>query len=265
MIASIASVTVKFELGIGYLVVLPFWIALIGVLSGRVLGIQLGRWRTALAATVGWAVGLTAGLIALGPKNQHPLLVISLSTVFGVLASLPVAIILDVVSRGRRRRRRTVSPFRHPVRAARSVLSPLGRFREIVENARAENLLHLRYRTPAALSSSDFARRVRVVLERSGGMFVKFGQIAATRSDLLPETLTSELGNLHSNVRSLSDEEVQAVLSSELAEPVEKAFSEFDRRPLAAASIGQTHRARLYDGRAVVVKLQRPGLDDIVT
>ncbi len=264
VIPLLASVTVKFELGVGYLLVLPLWIALIAILSGRVLGIQLGRWRTALAATVGWAVGLTAGLIALGPKNQHPLLVISLSVFFGVLASLPVAIVIDVLSRGRRRRRRAVSPFRHPVRAARSVLSPLGRFRDIVENARAENLLHIRYRTPAALSSSDFARRVRLVLERSGGMFIKFGQIAATRSDLLPETLTTELGNLHSNVRSLSEEEVQAVLASELDEPIEKAFTEFDRQPLAAASIGQTHRARLHDGRAVVVKLQRPGLDDIV-
>jgi ubiquinone biosynthesis protein len=95
-------------------------------------------------------------------------------------------------------------------------------------------------------------------------MFVKFGQIAATRSDLLPDTLTSELSNLHSNVRRLSAEEVQGVLTTELAEPVDKAFAEFDSEPLAAASIGQTHRARLHDGRPVVAKLQRPGLEDIV-
>lgn len=264
MISPVASVTVKFELGLGYLLVLPLWIALIGVLSGRVLGIQLGRWRTAVAATIGWAVGLTAGAIALGPKNQHPLLVISLSVFFGVLASLPVAILIDVVSRGRRPRRRGVRFFRHPVRATRSVLAPLGRFRQVVEYARAENLLHLRYRTPAALSSPDFARRVRLVLERSGGMFIKFGQIAATRSDLLPETLTNELANLHANVKPLSAEEVQRVLAAELAEPVDKAFGGFDPQPLAAASIGQTHRARLHDGRAVVAKLQRPGLEDIV-
>ena len=144
------------------------------------------------------------------------------------------------------------------------MLSPLGRFREIVENARAENLLHVRYRSTAALSSPDFAHRLRLMLERSGGMFVKFGQIAATRTDLLPEPLTSELANLHSNVRRLSDEEVASVLSSELDEPVDKAFAEFDPTPLAAASIGQTHRARLHDGSAVVIKLQRPGLEEIV-
>ena len=264
MLSPIFSVTVKLDLGVGYLVVLPLWIALIGVLTSRVLGVQIGRWRTGVAATIGWAIGLTAGLVALGPKNQHPGLVISLSVFFGVLASLPVSIVLDVVSHGRRRRGRGLWAVRHPVRASRSVLSPLGRFREIVDNARAENLLHIRYRTPAALTSSDFARRVRLVLERSGGMFIKFGQIAATRSDLLPDTLTSELSNLHANVRRLSREEVESVLAAELAEPVEKAFAGFDSEPLAAASIGQTHRATLHDGRPVVAKLQRPGLEDIV-
>ncbi|HUZ27946.1 MAG TPA: AarF/UbiB family protein [Solirubrobacteraceae bacterium] len=260
----IADISVKFELGLGYLLVLPFWIGLIGLLSGRVLGIQIGRWRNAVAATLGWAVGLVAGVIALGPHDQHPALVISLSVFFGVLASLPVAIILDVVTRGRHRRRRGLNVFRHPVRATRAVLSPLGRFQEVVKNARAENLLHVRYRSAGALTSPDFARRVRLVLERSGGMFVKFGQIAATRSDLLPETLTTELSNLHSNVQRLSREEVEQVLAEELDEPTEQAFAEFDSEPLAAASIGQTHRATLHDGRAVVVKLQRPGLEDVV-
>jgi ubiquinone biosynthesis protein len=264
LVPLIFSVTVKLDLGVGYLVVLPLWIALIGVLTSRVLGVQIGRWRTSVAATIGWAIGLTAGLVALGPKNQHPALVISLSVFFGVLASLPMAIVLDVISRGRRRRGRGLWAARHPVRASRSVLSPLGRFREIVDNARAENLLHIRYRTPAALTSPDFARRVRLVLERSGGMFIKFGQIAATRSDLLPDTLTSELSNLHANVRRLSNDEVETVLASELAEPVEKAFATFDSEPLAAASIGQTHKAILHGGRPVVAKLQRPGLEDIV-
>ena len=258
------AVTVKFELGLGYLLVLPFWIAMIGVLSGRVLGVHIGRLRNAVAAIVGWLVGLIAGVVALGPHDRHPVLIVTLSVFFGVLASLPVAIILDVVTRGGRRHPLARFTVRHPVRATRAVLSPLGRFRQIVENARAENLLHVRYRSSAALASPDFARRLRRMLERSGGMFVKFGQIAATRTDLLPEPLTSELSNLHSNVQRLTDEEAASVLSSELAEPVEKAFAEFDRHPLAAASIGQTHRAKLHDGRAVVVKLQRPGLEEIV-
>ncbi len=260
----IASVTVKFELGLGYLLVLPLWVTAIGVISGRVLGVQIGRWRIAVAAIIGWLVGLTVGLVALGPHNQHPALVISLSVFFGVLITLPVAIMIDVVTRGRQADHPVRRTFRHPVRTTRAVLAPVGRFREILANARAENLLHVRYRTAAALDSPDFAHRVRLVLERSGGMFIKFGQIAATRSDLLPETMTDELSHLHSDVRRLSDEDVDGVLASELAEPVEKAFATFDHQPLAAASIGQTHRATLHDGRAVVVKVQRPGLDQVV-
>ncbi len=260
----VASVTVRLDLGIGYLLILPFWIAAIGVLTSRVLGIEVGRWRAAIAATFGWLAGLIAGAVALGPKHSHPLLIVPLSVFFGVLAALPMAIVLDVVTRSARGRRRSRRSLRHPVRAVRSVLAPLGRFRELVGYARHENLLHVRYRTPAALASPDLARRVRLVLERSGGMFVKFGQIAATRSDLLPATLTDELSNLHANVAHIPPEQVDAVLRAELGEPPEKAFASFDPEPLAAASIGQAHRARLHDGRPVIVKVQRPGLDEIV-
>jgi ubiquinone biosynthesis protein len=259
---SIASITLN--LGLGYLIVLPFWIAAIGVLTGRVLGIEIGRWRSAVAATFGWLAGLIGGAVALGPKHSHALLIVPLSVFFGVLAALPMAIVLDLVTRRRRARARARRSLRHPVRAARSVLAPLGRFRELVGNARSENLLHVRYRTPAALASSDLARRLRLVLERSGGMFVKFGQIAATRSDLLPETLTSELSHLQANVAPVPPDEIEAVLREELGEQPEKAFASFDSEPLAAASIGQAHRATLHDGRAVIVKVQRPGIDEVV-
>jgi predicted unusual protein kinase regulating ubiquinone biosynthesis (AarF/ABC1/UbiB family) len=88
------------------------------------------------------------------------------------------------------------------------VFAPLGRFREVLGNARRENLLHVRYRTRAARSSPDLARRVRLVLEQSGGMFVKFGQIAATLNDLLPDTLTTELSHLHANVARVPSDQL---------------------------------------------------------
>lgn len=258
----IDSITLR--LGVGALLILPFWVAAIGVLSGRILGVQIGRWRGGAAAAVGWLAGLIAAAVTLGAKHQHLALIIPLSVFFGVLAALPVAIILDLVTQGQPRRRRPRMLLRHPVRAARSLLAPLGRFRELVRNARRENLFHARYRNPAALASPDLARRVRLVLERSGGMFVKFGQIAAGRNDLLPEALTSELSNLHSNVARVPADEIVAVLRAELGEPVEQAFAAFDLEPLAAASIGQTHRATLHDGRTVIVKVQRPGIAEIV-
>lgn len=244
--------------------ILPFWVAAIGVLTSRVLGVQIGRVRSAAAAAVGWLAGVIAAGIALGPQHSHAWLVIPLSVFFGVLAALPVAIMLDLVTHSRRRDRRGRRPLLHPVKTTRAVLTPLGRFRELVANARHENLLHVRYRTAAALESNDLARRVRLVLERSGGMFVKFGQIAATRSDLLPETLTTELSKLHSSVAPMAPDEVAAVLQAELGEPTDKAFAAFDVVPLAAASIGQAHRATLHDGRAVIVKVQRLGLDEVV-
>ncbi len=258
----IGSITISLELG--YLVILPFWIAAIGVLTGRVLGVRIGRWRSAVAACIGWLVGLIAAVVALAPRHAHPLLIIPLSVFFGVLAALPVAIVLDLTTGRTRARARGPRLWRHPVRAIRSMFAPIGRFWELVGNARQENLLNVRYRNPAALASPDLARRVRLVLERSGGMFVKFGQIAATRTDLLPESMTTELSNLHSNVVRLPREQVVAVLTAELGEPVEQAFATFDFEPLAAASIGQTHRARLHDGRAVIVKVQRPGIPELV-
>jgi ubiquinone biosynthesis protein len=254
----------KLELGLGYLLILPFWIAAIGVITGRVLGIRIGRLRSSVAAVIGWAAGAVAGAIALGPRNSHPLLVVPLVVFFGVLAALPVAIMLDVVTRGAPKRRGRRRAWRHPVRATKSVLAPLGRFRELLGYARRENLLHVRYRTAAALTSPDLARRIRLVLESSGGMFVKFGQIAATRNDLLPDTLTSELSSLHSDVPRVPADEVAAVMVAELGEPVERAFGSFDAHPLAAASIGQTHRATLHGGHPVIVKVQRPGIDEIV-
>lgn len=258
----IASLTLR--LGIGYLIILPFWIGAIGVLIGRVLGVRIGRWRSSLAAVVGWFVGLIGAALALGIKHPHPLLIVPLSIFFGVLAALPVAIVLDLVTHGRPGHRPYRRALRHPVRAVRSVFAPIARFRELVGNARRENLLHVRYRHPAALASPDLARRVRLVLEDSGGMFVKFGQIAATRTDLLPKTLTSELAQLQANVARVPREEVIEVLDEELGEPVQKAFATFNEEPLAAASIGQTHLATLKDGRRVVVKVQRPGIDEVV-
>lgn len=260
--SSIASINI--DLGIGYLLILPLWIAAISVITGRVLGVRIGRWRSAVAAAIGWLVGLIAGVLALGPKNAHPLLVVPAAIFFGVLAALPIAITLDLITHGSPKRRSGRHPLLHPVRSTRAVLAPLGRFRELVTNAQAENLLHVRYRSATALSSPDLARRLRRVLERSGGMFIKFGQIAATRNDVLPDTLTSELSNLHSDVARVPSEEIVAVMVSELGEPIEQAFGSFDLQPLAAASIGQTHRATLHDGHPVIVKVQRPGIDEIV-
>ena len=245
------------------LLLLPFWVAAIGWVSSRVLGIRIGRWRSIVAASIGWLLGAVATAATLRPEDDSAAIVIPLVIFFGVLATLPIAIVLDLVAR-RAPRRRGPSRWRHPIRAVRAAVAPVGRFRQLVGNARRENLLHVRFRSVRALDSPDLARRLRLVLERSGGMFVKFGQIAATRTDLLPPTVTDELSKLHADVEPVPRAELERVLEEDLGEPVEQAFREFESEPLAAASVGQTHRAVLFDGHPVVVKVQRPEIGDIV-
>lgn len=101
-------------------------------------------------------------------------------------------------------------------------------------------------------------------LESMGPTFVKLGQLLSTRSDLLPEAHLRALARLQDDLQPFSSDEAQAVFESELHLRVKDAFAEFDPIPMAAASLGQVHRARLANGRRVVVKIQRPGIEEVV-
>jgi ubiquinone biosynthesis protein len=106
--------------------------------------------------------------------------------------------------------------------------------------------------------------QVRQALEELGPTFIKLGQILSTRPDLLPETYISELSKLQDSAPPIPIEEVYAIIEEEFGTPVNKVFPYFEDTPLAAASLGQTHLARLPDGTEVVVKVQRPGIKEIV-
>ena len=92
-------------------------------------------------------------------------------------------------------------------------------------------------------------------------MFIKFGQIASTRSDLLPAPVVAELAGLQSSVRPVNVAEIRASIESELKMPISEVFASFSDEPLAAASIGQTHVAELHNGQRVVVKVRRPDVE----
>lgn len=111
----------------------------------------------------------------------------------------------------------------------------------------------------------DRGDRLRLALEELGPVFVKFGQILSTRRDLLPDDMAESLRRLQDNVPPFSSETARAIIEDSLGRPVDELFAEFGRDPMASASVAQVHAATLPDGRRVVVKVIRPGIERVIS
>lgn len=109
---------------------------------------------------------------------------------------------------------------------------------------------------------TGYAREFRAFAVSTGGLMIKMGQLVSMRADVLPQEVTRELATLRDEVPPVPSADVLAVIQADLG-PIAAHFASFEATPLAAASLGQAHRARLLNGDKVVVKVLRPGIIDI--
>lgn len=109
-----------------------------------------------------------------------------------------------------------------------------------------------------------YAERIRIFIEEMGTTFIKLGQIASTRADLLPPDLINELEKLQSHVSPFSASDARALIEESLEADIDDIFMIFDDVPVGSASIGQVHRAMLHTGEDVAVKVQRPDIEKTV-
>jgi len=237
------------------------------------LGARTLTWRRTIVATI---IGLLLGAVGAaailvpdldtfdGFDTIRPQFY-SLMLALAVPATMAVMVFLELMfaSRPHSYHRRGFRPFRTLGRWFRMWVRGFQVTRIAARHGIAP-LLGLRRGEVSPRTPAEVARRTRLSLEEAGGMFVKLGQLLVTRPDLLPPEALAELGLLHADVPPIPEEQVKALVLEETGRPVEEVFAEITWEPLGSASIGQAHAARLVDGREVVVKVRRPGLEEQV-
>ena len=160
-----------------------------------------------------------------------------------------------------------LSRTRHQLRRLTPILRVLVRhgFGHYVQRFSLHHFLHIPFGKPGVpVDTFTAPQRFRMVLEDLGPTFIKFGQMLSTRADLLPERYLEELRKLTEHVPPFPTAEARRLIEEELGRPVEELFAEFAAEPVASGSIGQVYHATLHTGELVVVKVRRPGIEQLV-
>jgi ubiquinone biosynthesis protein len=234
--------------------------------AGRLLGARKRSWRAVVAvAASGWLTAVVVATSLVGGDLDHPSFV-SFYFLLMVLFIMLATVVHDVwIKPGAGRVPPTLS-IPHPIRLIKRRYRLARRLAEITRIAARHGLggfLGLRRRHTGDTQTA-LATRARHALEDAGGMFIKLGQLAAGRADLLGEETAAEFAKLQDAVPPAPPDAVRDLVEEELGKPFDEVFAEFNWEPLGAASIGQAHLARLIDGERVIVKVQRPGIAEAV-
>jgi ubiquinone biosynthesis protein len=230
----------------------------LALVARRLLGLRGGLIRTLLCAVLGVAVGGTL----IGPHLNTAAATAALFPVMVGVQLLTTVLALLLID--------AILPRRSPIAWMKDVQHRVVRARRYaqVSTIATRNGLARQVRVRPRFGDHErnvaFARSLRRTLEEAGVTFVKFGQLMSTRDDLLPPEFITELRSLQDEVVPVPWTLVGEVLAAELGAPVDGIFTQFEKQPLAAASVGQVHRATLNSGEQVVVKVQRPGITAIV-
>ncbi|MFG2194559.1 ABC1 kinase family protein [Streptomyces sp. NPDC048639] len=236
----------------------------ISVGARRLLGIRIGVLRTLVACGAGMTAFQMFNRSLHDTDSRTALSTVSITV--SLLAAMAVLVVVEILIPS--------GSWPRPVqwtRAVRRRLTHARRYSQISRIFMRHGLgRYVRGRASldravgADAAGREAAVSLRLALEECGGTFIKLGQVLSTRRDLLPPHFVVELSRLQSDVPPAPWDGVEEVLREELGAPLTEVFAEFDREPLAAASIAQVHRATLRDGSTVVVKVQRPGIRETV-